>query len=78
MFKLLISLFTELFFTIPTGIKAHSKPLDMQQFMPKLDELYLAMLIAHGISKAVAPKRKAQPQARSLAKSEADELYFSL
>jgi len=78
MFKLLIALFTELFFTIPAGIKANSKPLDMPQFMPRMDELYMAMLIAHGISKAGAIQRKASPQARTFTKSEADQLYFSL
>ena len=43
MFKLLLALLNELFASKPPGIAAHSKPLPMVQFMPKLDTTFDAM-----------------------------------
>ena len=62
MFKLLLAILNELFASKPPGVAAHSKPLPIVQFMPKLDTMFDAMCNGRVTSKSKSTVHHKYPE----------------
>lgn len=78
MFKLLITLLTQLFFSRPQNIPAGMPPPDSSLFLPELDIAFMALMVMPNVVMPTTPKA-ARPQKRyAVSRHIQDDPTFSL